>query len=126
MASKHKYTTLPSKDYDDDEAEIFGKKSNRGLVFDNKFKEQDDHLDKLSTSVSRLGQISLDISREIDMQNRMIDGLQSDVEEATGRTDALTKKTKELIQKSGGMKVVTTIIILVIILIILTLLVIYT
>lgn len=44
---------------------------------------------------------SLEISKELDQQNKMLDNVNTDFEEAIGGLDAVTKKTKELIKKSG-------------------------
>ncbi|CAM9338122.1 unnamed protein product, partial [Sphacelaria rigidula] len=62
---------------------------------------QDEHLSDIGQSVSRLGHISLEISKELDTQNKMLDNVNTDFEEAIGGLDAVTKKTKELIKKSG-------------------------
>lgn len=45
--------------------------------------------------------ISLEISKELDQQNRMLDNVNTDLEEAIGGLDVVTKKTKDLIKKSG-------------------------
>lgn len=44
---------------------------------------------------------SLEISKELDTQNKMLDNVNTDFEEAIGGLDAVTRKTKELIKKSG-------------------------
>lgn len=88
--------------------------------------EQDDNLDILGSSVSRLGDLSLNMSKEIELQNRMLDSLEADTDSARDKVDILTKKTKEIIQKSGGPRTFCLIVVLVLILLVLTLLVIYT
>ena len=45
--------------------------------------------------------ISLEISKELDQQNKMLDNVNQDFEEAITGLDAVTKKTKDLIKKSG-------------------------
>lgn len=91
-----------------------------------KMREQDDNLDILGSSVSRLGDLSLNMSKEIELQNRMLDSLEADTDSARDKVDILTKKTKEIIQKSGGPRTFCLIVVLVLILLVLTLLVIYT
>lgn len=44
---------------------------------------------------------SLEISKELDQQNKMLENVNADFEEAIGGLDAVTKKTQELIKKSG-------------------------
>ncbi|CAM9130184.1 unnamed protein product [Discosporangium mesarthrocarpum] len=70
--------------------------------------------------------MSLEISKELDTQNKMLDDVNVDFEEAIGGMDAVTRKTKALIKKSGGMRNFLVILILVVILLVLTLLVLYT
>ena len=89
-------------------------------------KEQDDNLSMLGDSVTRLGQLSLSISKEIDSQNEMLDDLSEDIDTATDTADMLTKKTEDLVKQVGGPKQFCTILILCAILFILTLLVVYT
>lgn len=91
-----------------------------------KMREQDDNLDILGSSVSRLGDLSLNMSKEIELQNRMLDSLEADTDSARDKVDILTKKTKEIVQKSGGPRTFCLIVVLVLILLVLTLLVIYT
>jgi len=44
---------------------------------------------------------SLEISKELDQQNKMLENVNADFEEAISGLDAVTKKTQELIKKSG-------------------------
>ena len=66
-------------------------------------KQQDEGLDMLSQSVDRLGQMSMAISEELGQQNNMLDAMETDLEQAGEELDMVTKKTKELIAKAGGM-----------------------
>ncbi len=115
----HSYNSLPTGEYDDHD---------RGgqLQYDRRMQEQDKSLEVLGDSVLRLGQMSLNISEEIDSQNRMLTSLEVDVEAAQENVDSLTKRTKELVKKSGGPKMFCIIIALIVVLLILILLVIYT
>ncbi len=45
--------------------------------------------------------MSLSISNELKTQNKMLDNMEADVDEAQNQADLLTRKTKELIEKSG-------------------------
>ncbi|CAM9660855.1 unnamed protein product [Laminaria digitata] len=56
----------------------------------------------------------------------MLDNVNTDLEEAIGGLDVVTKKTKDLIKKSGGLRNFMVILILVVILAVLVFLVIYT
>ena len=114
----HKYTTVPIGDYDHDD--------DRGQLFERRIKEQDSNLDVLGHSAARLGELSLNISKEIDLQNRMLSSLEVEVEDAHNKADSLTRRTSELVKKSGGPKWFAVIVCLIIILIFLFFLVIYT
>ena len=129
------YSKLPTADWD--EGSLGGRGGGRGegggggrggrmLELRQKEKEQDKNLDSLSVSVSRLGDLSLTISREIDLQNRMLDELEHETDSAKDKADILTKKTSELINKAGGTKNFWLIVSLIIILFVLIILVIYT
>jgi syntaxin 6 len=91
----------------------------------NRIKDQDSSLESLGKSVSRLGELSLTISREIDTQNKLLSSLESDVERSQEDTESIMKKTKELVAKAGGSKMVCIIVALTAVLIVLTLMVIY-
>lgn len=65
------------------------------------------------------------ISKEIETQNKSLDNLELDVERAKESTDSILKKTRELVSKSGGYKMVCIIVALLAILIVLVLMVIY-
>jgi len=113
----HNYTGLPTDDDSDDRG---------GLQYDRRLNEQNQSLEILGDSVLRLGQLSLNISEEIDSQNRMLTKLEVDVEAAQENVDSLTKRTQELVKKAGGPKLFCVIVALTIVLIILILLDIYT
>lgn len=57
--------------------------------------------DPTSPCVLNFGRPSLEISKELDQQNKMLDNVNTDLEEAIGGLDVVTKKTKDLIKKSG-------------------------
>ena len=85
------YGRIPTGDYEEDDKNHIQKT----------LKRQDESLDILGTSVKRLGELSLNISREIDTQNRMLDIIEEDVDKAQTSANSLIRKTKELIKKSG-------------------------
>jgi t-SNARE complex subunit (syntaxin) len=89
-------------------------------------REQDANLNILGESVTRLGQLSLSISEEMDSQNVMLDELGEEVSAAQETADVLTKKTAELVKLSGGPRQFCAILILSAVLFILVLLVVYT
>ncbi|RLN89942.1 hypothetical protein BBJ28_00024986 [Nothophytophthora sp. Chile5] len=93
--------------------------------------KQDENLDELHSAVKRLGDMSLNISTELDTQNKcvgrpMLDDLSDDTDKAKQALEAVTKQTQELIRQSGGMKNFIVIIVLVLVLLLLTYLVIMT
>lgn len=118
------YSSLPMGEYDEEDVNGHSKRPIKAL--DHRLKEQNRNLDVLGESVSRLGELSLNISQEISLQNKMLTNLEVDVESAQEKANTLTAKTTELIKKSGGPRTFCTIVILVFILVILILLVIYT
>mmetsp|Transcript_24074 Transcript_24074/g.27862 ORF Transcript_24074/g.27862 Transcript_24074/m.27862 type:complete len:139 (+) Transcript_24074:267-683(+) len=91
-------------DYDDsdqeEEEEDFVQRQIRHQQME--LKKQDDGLDMLSESAVRLGTLSLGISEELGFQNKMLDEMEDDLDNATMNLNKITKKTRELIQKSGG------------------------
>lgn len=80
----------------------------------------------LESSVQNLHNISLGISNELKEQNSMLEELDRDTDSAMDTIELITKKTKELVAKSGGAKYFSIILCLSVILVILTLLVLYT
>ena len=64
--------------------------------------QQDLQLDDLHGSVRRLGDMSLTISNELDLQNQMLDDLDDDLTAGQQAMDAVNKKTKELVEAAGG------------------------
>jgi t-SNARE complex subunit (syntaxin) len=119
-SSSHNYSHLRSGDFDEERG------SSTLSYADKKLVEQDNSLDQLGRSVSRLGDLSLTISRDIDTQNRLLSDLDLDVEKAQESTSDLLQKTKDLVKKTGGTKMVCTILVLTAVLIVLFLLVLYT
>uniref|UniRef100_A0A7S4A8R5 t-SNARE coiled-coil homology domain-containing protein n=1 Tax=Pseudo-nitzschia australis TaxID=44445 RepID=A0A7S4A8R5_9STRA len=88
--------------------------------------QQDAGLDLLSQSVIRLGEMSTNISEELGQQNKMLESMETDLDEAGDELDIVTRSTKELIARSGGMSTFCLIAILSIVVLILLFLVIYT
>ncbi|ETW02890.1 hypothetical protein H310_05357 [Aphanomyces invadans] len=88
-------------------------------------KDQDESLDQLHTSVSRLGHVAVEINSEIKGQNRMLEDLELDVDDTQERMNFVMSrmsrmlKTKDTCQLSG-------ILVLTGVLIVLIFLVIYT
>lgn len=117
------YNRVPLDEDDEDDGDDLIRRQVRHAR--NQLDEQDRSLEVLSHGVSRLGEMSLEISQEIDTQNKMIDDLDKDMDNAVGTLDMVTTRTKELIKKSGGVKWFAVIVFLVLVLFILTLLVIY-
>jgi hypothetical protein len=113
------YSSVPTGEFDDDEKAM-------KRTFDNKLKQQNANLDTLESSILRLGDLGMSVSKEVDLQNRMLTSLETDMDIASEKADTLILKTKELVKKSGGPKSFCLIVTLIIILLILTFLVVYT
>ena len=148
-----RYSTLPGGDYDSDDSNSWDKGSMN--LIHNKIKTQNDNLDELERSASRIGKlllvphsqtvewfltndfadsffivsigdISLNISKEIDLQNRMLSNLEVDMEAGQQKVSMLTQKTKELVKKAGGCRNFVIILALTLIFLLLLFLVLYT
>jgi len=65
-------------------------------------KMQDAGLDALSESVLRLGEMSSGISEELGQQNKMLESMETELDNAGEELDIVTRSTKQLIAKSGG------------------------
>ena len=89
-------------------------------------KRQDEGLEMLSQSAERLGKMSMTISEELGQQNQMLDEMDSDLGQASENLDMVTRKTRELIQKSGGQRTFVLIVGLILVVIILVFLILYT
>ena len=87
---------------------------------------QDESLSLLGEGAARLGELSLGISQELRLQNKMIDEIGNDIERAEDNMHYVTKKTKDLIELSGGNQTFGIIVCLCVFLAILVFLVIYT
>ena len=88
-------------------------------------KQQDEGLDMLSASVLRLGEMSLGISEELGQQNKMLESMETDLDEAGEHLDLVTRSTKAFIQQAGGEKNCIVILVLTIVALILFFLVLY-
>mmetsp|Transcript_30155 Transcript_30155/g.49834 ORF Transcript_30155/g.49834 Transcript_30155/m.49834 type:complete len:91 (-) Transcript_30155:501-773(-) len=63
---------------------------------------QDEGLEMLAQSANRLGEMSSNITEELDYQNNMLNEMEDDLDTATDNLDMVTRKTRELITKAGG------------------------
>jgi archaellum component FlaC len=88
-------------------------------------KMQDAGLDALSESVMRIGEMSNGISDELGHQNKMLDSMETDLDTAGEELDIVTRSTKQLIAKSGGMSTFCLIVTLSIVVLFLLFLIIY-
>ena len=120
--SNVQYTSLKSTDDDNYD----GDEELQNMSMKKQIARQDENLDALADSVSRLGALSLTISNEITSQNKMISDLDADVETAEAKTTSLIDKTKDIIKKTGGAKEWCIILVLFAVLLLLVFLVIYT
>eukprot|EP00531_Pseudo-nitzschia_arenysensis_P019609 CAMPEP_0116132906 /NCGR_PEP_ID=MMETSP0329-20121206/9810_1 /TAXON_ID=697910 /ORGANISM="Pseudo-nitzschia arenysensis, Strain B593" /LENGTH=139 /DNA_ID=CAMNT_0003627477 /DNA_START=117 /DNA_END=536 /DNA_ORIENTATION=+ len=88
-------------------------------------KMQDAGLDALSDSVMRLGEMSNNISEELGQQNKMLDSMEMDLDNAGEELDIVTRSTKQLIAQSGGKSTFCLIMALSVVMLILLFLIIY-
>jgi syntaxin 8 len=121
---RNKYSTVPTGEYDD--ANENRKQPTGLLALRRAYRDQDEQLDALGSSVARLGEMSLGISKEIDTQNRMLSSLENEIDNNSAKANDLTQRTKDLINRSGGSKSFCLIVFLTLILLFLIFLVIYT
>lgn len=88
-------------------------------------KQQDEGLDMLSASVLRLGEMSMGISEELGQQNKMLESMETDLDDAADNLDLVTRSTKEFIKQAGGTKNCVLILVLTAVALILFLLLLY-
>lgn len=88
--------------------------------------QQDAGLDMLSQSVMRLGEMSNNIAEELGQQNQMLESMEMDLDNAGDELDIVTRSTRELIARSGGMSTFCLIAALSIVVLVLIILIFYT
>lgn len=128
---KGAYSQIPlhdRADYSDsdssDEGDDFIQKQIRSQR--QQLQKQDEGLEMLSQSADRLGQLSLNIHEELGHQNKMLDEMEEDLDKATTNLHFVTRKTQELIKKSGGKRNFLLIVGLSVVVAVLVLLILYT
>mmetsp|Transcript_37325 Transcript_37325/g.42655 ORF Transcript_37325/g.42655 Transcript_37325/m.42655 type:complete len:133 (+) Transcript_37325:150-548(+) len=96
------YRPVASHDFSDDESEEddFIQEHIRKQKL--QMSRQDEGLELLAQSAERLGVMSTTITQELDYQNQMLDDIEEDLDATTDNLDLVTRKTREMIQKSGG------------------------
>ena len=122
------YSKVDLDDYSDDDGRTTNKKQGSDYLVRNQqtlLKQQDEGLDMLSASVLRLGQMSMGISEELGQQNKMLESMETDLDEAGEHLDMVTRSTKAFIQQAGGEKNCIVILVLTIVALILFFLVLY-
>jgi hypothetical protein len=87
--------------------------------------EQDQALDGLSSAVDRLGALGKEVNIELKEQNRMLDELEDDLDDAGNKMNIVTAKLAKLLKTKDGCTI-WTVVILTLIFVILLGLVIYT
>jgi len=88
-------------------------------------RQQDEGLDMLSASVLRLGEMSMGISEELGQQNKMLESMETDLDDAAENLDLVTRSTQEFIKQAGGTKNCLIIVVLSVVALILLLILIY-
>ena len=87
--------------------------------------EQDEGLEELGNAVTRVGKMAGNINETLIKQNKMLDDLGNDLDETSGRMDAVMKRLEKLLQTKDKCQI-WTIVSLFLVLIVLVFLVIYT
>jgi chromosome segregation ATPase len=64
-------------------------------------KEQDAHLDILESSLKRLGSLGKGIQEELELQNKMLNELEEDVERGAANLDTVQGKLDYMIKRAG-------------------------
>jgi hypothetical protein len=82
-------------------------------------RRQDEDLDDISVSISRIGQVGLTIGDELAAQSKMLEDLEEDVDGVNARLAAAERKMREVLKKVGLRGQICVIIFLTIILFIL-------
>ncbi|RHY75993.1 hypothetical protein DYB28_003700, partial [Aphanomyces astaci] len=63
--------------------------------------DQDENLDQLHTTVSRLGHVAVDINAEIKTQNRMLEDMEMDVDDTQERMNFVMTRMSRLLKTKG-------------------------
>ncbi len=122
--NNHNYSQVGYNSDSDQEEDDFIQRQIRQQQLE--LKKQDEGLEMLSESANRLGTLSLGIHEELNTQNMMLDEMEDDLEKATGNLNIVTKKTREMIKKSGGKRNFMIIVSLSAVVVVLLFLIIYT
>lgn len=123
------YSQLNLDDFSDDSSDNGGGSdfASKGINRQKQlFQEQDHGLEMLGQSAERLGKMSMAINEELGFQNKMLDEMEEDLDEAAEDLNLVTRKTKEFIERAGGTKNCLIIAILLALVILLLFLVLYT
>ena len=85
--------------------------------------EQDQHLESLSQVLGRQKQLGQMIGDELDLQNELLEDLDTDVDRTRGRMgrtmNTLDKVSKEVKSRKGTIAVVTAVVVIVVLIIVL-------
>ena len=81
----------------ENDAALKGESDQQSLLL----QRQDEDLDDLSGAVTRLGQVGLTISNELESQSQIIDEMNDSTESTMVRLKAASRKMEDVIKKSG-------------------------
>lgn len=123
-----RYSQVPLDEFSDDSSDGGGDGFMTRSMQNQKLQmqQQDQGLEMLSQSAARLGELSMGIHEELNQQNQMLDDVDNDLEDAGENLDMITRKTKDLIEKSGGKGNCMLILCLALVCLVLFLLILYT
>lgn len=88
-------------------------------------KEQDEGLEELSMGVDRLNDMAININDEIKVQNRLLNDLETDLDDTTERMNVVMGKLGKLLKTKDTCQIMT-VVILVLVLLVLVALVVFT
>lgn len=92
------YSRVSLDDHNDDDNDH----NNHGGRQQQLMEQQDAGLEMLGQSAVRLGQMSLQISEELEFQNQMLTDMDDQLETAQEELDIVTRQTQAFIRASGG------------------------
>ena len=64
-------------------------------------RRQDEDLDDISASITRIGQVGLTIGEELASQSKMLEDLDEDVDGVNARLAAAERKMRDVVKKVG-------------------------
>ncbi|KAL5698350.1 Syntaxin-61 [Ranunculus cassubicifolius] len=115
---RYSHTSRPNNQYQNDD--FISSESDRQMLL---IRQQDNELDVLSESVTRIGDVGLTIHEELSVQEKIMSELELDTESTSNRLDFVQKKIAVVMKKAGAKGQIMMIVFLLILFIVLFVLV---